>query len=239
MSTSKARGSRAAVVKPRSGFCDGTVDEEDAIDASTWYFDADGDGYGDPLVTSDACNPPSGYVGNATDCDDTDSAVHTGAAEVCDGVDNDCDSTIDEDDASDALASYADDDGDGFGDPSTTGSACAAPSGYVSDATDCDDTDSAVNPAATEYCDGVDNDCDSTIDESDAADALTWYADFDGDSHGDAGSTTAACTEPSGYISDATDCDDTDSAVNPAATEVCDSVDKQGPRLEGRGSQAA
>ncbi len=201
------------------------MDEDGAADALTWYADTDGDGFGDPSTTDSACAAPSGYVSDATDCDDTDSAVNPAATEVCDGVDNDCDSTIDEDDASDALAWYADSDGDSFGDAGSTTPACTEPSGYVGNATDCDDTDSAVNPAATEVCDGVDNDCDSTVDEDDASDALTWYADSDGDSFGDAGSTTPACTEPSGYISDATDCDDSDSAVNPDAEELCDGVD--------------
>ncbi len=62
---------------------------------------------------------------------------------------------------------YADADGDGFGDAQSSVVDCSAPAGFVSDDTDCDDTDAAVNPGQAEIQgDGVDNDCDpSTMDE--------------------------------------------------------------------------
>ncbi|MFT5679302.1 MAG: hypothetical protein ACI8RZ_000206, partial [Myxococcota bacterium] len=205
--------------------CDGTADNDDAADSLTWFADDDGDTYGDASSTTDACDEPSGFVSDDTDCDDTDSAIHPAATEVCDGDDNDCDGTIDNDDAVDALTWYEDNDGDVYGNLSSTTDACDQPTGYVSDDNDCDDTDAAVNPAATEVCDGDDNDCDGTIDNDDAADSLTWFADTDGDTYGDSSSTTEACAEPTGYVSDDTDCDDTDSAINPAATEVCDGDD--------------
>jgi len=205
--------------------CDGTVDEADASDASSWYADDDGDSYGDASDTTIACDQPSGTVADSSDCDDGDSAVNPAATELCDGIDNDCDGTTDEDDASGAGTWYADDDGDGYGDLSTTDTSCSAPTGYVADSSDCDDGDSAVNPAATEACDGIDNDCDGTVDEASASDAPTWYADTDGDGYGDAGSATVSCNRPAGFVADSGDCDDGDSAVNPAATEICDSVD--------------
>jgi len=205
--------------------CDGTVDEDDASDAATWYADADGDGYGDATTTDIACDQPSGYLGDDTDCDDDDAAVNPAATETCDSVDNDCDGSVDEDEATDALTWYADSDGDGYGDATTTDVACDQPSGYLGDNTDCDDTDSAVNPAATEFCDGIDNDCDGGVDEDDATDAVTWYADTDGDGYGDSGSTTTACSTPSGYSADSTDCDDSASSVYPTAAEICDGLD--------------
>ncbi|MCB9798062.1 MAG: putative metal-binding motif-containing protein, partial [Alphaproteobacteria bacterium] len=112
-----------------------------------------------------------------------------------------------------------------YGDASSPSAACEAPSGTVSDDSDCDDSDAAVNPAATEVCDGIDNDCDGSTDPSSSADASTWYADSDGDGYGDPNSATAACTQPSGTTTDTQDCDDSDAAVNPGALEVCDSVD--------------
>jgi hypothetical protein len=60
---------------------------------------------------------------------------------------------------------YADTDGDGYGNASSSTNACSQPSGYVSNSTDCNDTNSAVNPAATEVANGIDDDCDGTIDE--------------------------------------------------------------------------
>ncbi len=189
--------------------CDGSTDE-DAINATTWYLDTDGDGYGSLSGTIAACDSPSGYAGNASDCDDAAASVSPAATESCDGIDNDCDGTTDEADAVDATTWYADADTDGYGSPTSAVSACSQPTGTVTDATDCDDTAFAVNPAATEFCDSVDNDCDGDTDEADAADATTWYIDSDSDGYGDASSTTLACDAPSGAVRDATDCDDTD-----------------------------
>jgi hypothetical protein len=205
--------------------CDGDTDEDDAADVSTWYADSDGDGYGDAASTTAACSQPTGHLGDATDCDDGDAAVNPGATELCNGVDDDCDGSTDEGDAADASTWYADSDGDGYGEPSTAVDACAQPSGYLADDSDCDDGDAAINPAATEICDGADNDCDGSTDEDDATDASTWYADADGDGYGDAASTTTACVQPSGYSSDDRDCDDGDASVNPFASEACNGVD--------------
>ena len=205
--------------------CDGTVDESTALDAGDWYGDGDGDGYGDASSSITACSAPSGHVADDTDCDDGDAAVNPGASELCDGVDNDCDGTVDESDASDASTWYADVDGDGYGDPTGTSQACGSLSGYVADATDCDDTDAAVHPGADEYCDGVDNDCDGSVDEGDALDAGSWYADADADGYGDASGGTSACSQPSGTVTDDADCDDGDASVHPGADEYCDGVD--------------
>ncbi len=205
--------------------CDGTIDEDTAVDAYTWYADADGDGFGDAASTTAACSQPSGYLADDTDCNDGDEDVNPAATELCDEIDNDCDGTIDEDSAADASTWFADVDEDGYGDPGATTVACSVPAGFVGDDEDCDDTEATTNPGATEFCDGVDNDCDGSTDEDSAADALTWYADSDSDGYGDAGSTTEACSVPSGYVGDDSDCDDGDDDVNPAATELCDEID--------------
>ena len=203
--------------------CDGEVDEE-SVDAATWYADSDGDGYGDATLPVDACAQPTGAVADATDCDDGDAGTNPGALEICDGVDQDCDGEVDED-ALDLGAWYADADGDGYGDPAASMMGCTPPAGTVADATDCDDGEAGVNPAAMEVCDGVDQDCDGAVDEG-AVDAGTWYADVDGDGWGDAGAAVAACAQPTGTVADATDCDDGEAGVNPGATETCDGVDQ-------------
>jgi hypothetical protein len=205
--------------------CDGTVDEDDAVDGATFYADSDGDGYGDAGSTTTACSVPSGYCADSTDCDDGDGAQHPGADERCNGEDDDCDGAVDEDGAVDAPTWYLDADGDGYGDPGTSAVACSAPAGHISDSSDCDDVDPGVYPGADETCDGEDDDCDGDIDEDDAVDAPTWYADSDGDSYGDPGSGSAACSAPSGTVADSGDCDDSDAAIHPGADELCDGVD--------------
>ncbi len=194
--------------------CDGTVDGSDATDQGTWYADVDGDSYGDPGSPVTDCTQPSGYVDDSTDCDDTDASAYPGGTEICDGVDNDCDGTVDGADATDQSTWYADADGDGYGESGTEVEACDQPSGFVSESDDCDDDDGDTWPGATEYCNGQDDDCDGDIDEDSAADAVTWYADSDGDGYGDPGDSDVECYEPSGYVSNSVDCDDSDSALN-------------------------
>ncbi|MBK9646744.1 MAG: putative metal-binding motif-containing protein [Deltaproteobacteria bacterium] len=118
------------------------------------------------------------------------------ATEVCDGLDNNCDGITDGADAADAQTVYADTDGDSYGDADFPLVTCERPEGYAERALDCDDGDGAVNPDATEVCDGLDNNCDGATDEDTAADANTYYADRDGDGHGDADYALAACEAP-------------------------------------------
>ena len=205
--------------------CDGTVDAG-ADDAETWYFDGDGDGYGDPETTTETCDAKEpDYVLDASDCDDADAAVHPEAEEVCDGIDNNCSGAADPDDAVDASTWYRDEDGDGYGSAEKYLTSCDQPSDFVADASDCDDEASEVSPDATEVCDGIDNDCSGVIDGGDAADAATWFADGDGDGFGDADASVMACEAPSGFVSDASDCDDGMGAVHPEAIEICDGID--------------
>jgi subtilisin family serine protease len=66
------------------------------IQATVWYQDADGDGYGNEAVTIMACGQPSGYVAVAGDCNDNNANVNPGATEICgNGIDDDCDGLVD------------------------------------------------------------------------------------------------------------------------------------------------
>jgi hypothetical protein len=202
--------------------CDGSVDEGVGL---LWYADADGDGYGDANSVVTACTAPPGYSANGDDCDDNSAATSPAAYEICDGIDNNCDGTTDDSSAVNASTWYADTDSDGYGDAATSTEACSAPTGFVADGTDCDDTLAGAHPGATETCNGVDDNCDGTTDESSAIDATTWYVDLDGDGYGSSTTFQTACSAPQGYVADATDCDDLNASANPAGTEVCDALD--------------
>jgi hypothetical protein len=143
------------------GDCDDANPE--ATPDRMWFLDADGDGYGDPDAQVASCLGQAGLVDDSSDCDDLSAANNPDGVETCDGADNDCDGTADEE-ATDAPTWYADIDEDGYGDADHGQAACESFDGRVADATDCDDHDAEVNPEGTETCDGVDNDCDGATD---------------------------------------------------------------------------
>ena len=173
---------------------------ETSVDATTWYYDSDGDGYGDDTLTAVACEGPTDFVDVAGDCDDDDTAYYPGATE------DDCSDP--EDYNCDGSTGYDDLDGDGY-------AACE----------DCDDSNASANPDEVEVCDGFDNDCDGTADGDDAADMTAWFLDADGDGYGDSTTFEADCDAPDGYVADSTDCDDADGTVSPGELEICDEID--------------
>ena len=206
--------------------CDGEVDEGVT---DTYYLDSDGDGYGIEAVTTEDCDVPAGYAAVLGDCDDFDAAANPDVDEECDGIDNDCDDKVDE---NVTIVFYYDGDSDGVGAGGGVEACEDAPptdpdgvGHYVTEDGDCDDTDPAISPYATEICDGIDNDCqgDEDGDDDKAVDALTWYVDDDGDGYGvDFAATNAvSCTQPGGYVDNTDDCDDSDADNNPLAEEVC------------------
>ncbi|MFM7200804.1 MAG: MopE-related protein [Myxococcota bacterium] len=195
--------------------CDGLTD--DGV-TTTFYRDGDSDGYGSTTTVS-ACGAPPGYVTKGGDCDDTRANVYPGANESCDTLDNDCDGSTDE---GVTKTYYLDNDRDGYGTVLDTKAGCTAPNGYVTTSTDCNDSNSAIYPGATEKCNAVDDDCDKQIDEGVS---VTFYQDKDQDSYGNSSVTSSGCTAPSGYVTVGGDCNDNDATVNPGKKEVCNGKD--------------
>jgi hypothetical protein len=203
--------------------CNGDVDELPAVGTSTYYLDADGDGYGTSAGRRSACEAPAGYVSVSGDCNDANAAIAPGLTETCDGVDQDCDGRADED-AVDTVSWHPDSDGDGYGASGVTVTACTAPSGYLADASDCDDTDTSVSPDGVEVCNSADDDCNGAVDD-DAVDVVDWYVDVDGDGYGIDTVAATACDQPASAAAVSGDCDDTAATVFPGAAETCDDID--------------
>ncbi len=199
--------------------CDGLVDMDDpSLDwdtAGRVYVDADGDGFGESGMVTQACFQGRGFAPVAGDCDDQNAAIFPGAAEVCNDIDDDCDTLVDDaDDSLDPAARrplYRDQDADGFGRADDMVMGCALTEGRALRAGDCNDTDGQINPDAAEICDGIDNDCDQAIDIADESivGAQSFFVDADFDGLGDPNRTEDRCQLSPGYSAVAGDCDDT------------------------------
>lgn len=164
----------------------------------------------------------SGCVKNGGDVTliglDDDASECTPSTEICNGVDDDCDGSIDED-LTEYLY-YQDADGDGYGDTKIRELACAQPEGYSLLSDDCDDSNDKVKPGNTEVCsDGLDNDCDAaTLDTGGSCAAVPEVCD-----------DAALADEDGDGVANCSDADCSSHASCVKATEICDNdVDDDG-----------
>lgn len=134
-----------------------------AEEAQIYYQDNDGDGYGDIEFPVVSCEEVSNASLLSGDCDDTQSTIHPAVEEICNGIDDNCDSIIDD---AGTLDGFLDLDGDGFGNTPISIETCELEDGIVFDDGDCDDNSDLIHPNAIERCDGVDWDCDGGANTS-------------------------------------------------------------------------
>ncbi len=211
--------------------CDGTVDESLTV---TCYPDGDNDGYARTgAVALQSCPIPGresvggcptaqtnrAPLATSTDCNDANSAISPDAAETCDGasVDENCDGVANPSSLCACSGTVTQ--------PCTLPGACAA------------GTQTCVAGAWTlctvrpvdERCNGVDDDCDGTVDE---AVTTLFYPDCDGDLAGDSRASGSPACDPSGApacaghpaVSNRSDCNDSTDVIRPGAPEICDAA---------------
>ncbi|MBT6434421.1 MAG: hypothetical protein HOK28_15085 [Deltaproteobacteria bacterium] len=163
----------------------------------TWYRDIDSDGLGDPADSTMACTASLGYVSNSSDPEPNCVSNDTDVCGVCGGAG--------------LLTWYRDLDSDGLGDVGDTTAACTEPLGYVSNSSDSEPNCASNDTDACGVCAG--------------SGPTTWYADADGDGAGDSGSTTAACSQPTGYVANDSDPCPADNPDDIDGDGICNSDD--------------
>ncbi len=205
--------------------CDNVTDPQGSTGCTQFYPDVDKDTYGAKVSAQCLCKSTGTWTATKTgDCDDGNGKINPAAKEICNKLDDNCNTQVDE-----GLIKtyYKDNDGDGYGSVSTLQD-CAAVTGYVEKSGDCNDYNKAIHPAAKELCNGTDDDCNGFID--DKLPLANIYTDVDGDGFGSKNAKvqkhclTATGEAPLGYSTTNDDCDDSKSTAYPNAPELCDGI---------------
>jgi hypothetical protein len=198
--------------------CDG-IDNNCMGGADEGFTDTDGDGTADCVEDdTDGDGDP-----DTSDCAPLDSAIGAGVPEVCDDVDNDCDSEIDEAGASGCEDYWKDGDDDAYGVLGDKQCLCSPTGDYTAlQYGDCADDDGDKFPTNPEVCDGKDNNCSGAVDEDVKS---TFYFDNDGDGYGGPNSVEACEPPDEDYVALTGDCNDFNGDITPGVSEVCNDID--------------
>jgi len=205
------------------------IDEVNAFGCEPWLYDGDGDGWGaESLPGGQAlskcyCGVTGLYRANKDhpgDCNDNSQWVHPDATESCNNVDDNCDGSTDPENNNGADPYYYDQDEDDYGKTGFVKFYCYPTGNYTATQPgDCNDNSYAVNPGATETCNGVDDDCDSITDPAGSDSCVWYYKDADSDGYRSTSQKACLCGSSSTYpytSSTTTDCCDTDYLAKPS-----------------------
>jgi|GEM_PF-6162254 len=179
---------RNAIINPAIGLLIYQADQTAGFyffNGNSWKKLSEGDGVctDSDLDGYDQCDilHPYDSDGLVADCNDQDPDIYPGAPEICDGVDNDCDGSVDE--------TF-----DQLGQACTVGVGACQRNGFFVCSADGTTLECDVSPGtpSAELCNGIDDDCDGDIDEN-ATDMIQYYQDADSDGWGDEMNTIMAC----------------------------------------------
>lgn len=183
---------------------------------------------------STACfvSNPSGVCRGRRECVDgglTPCDARTPAAETCNGFDDNCDGTTDEEGSEGCRPYYIDNDQDGWG-IGLAHCLCGDPGpSYTTKPGDCNDSSLGMNPSVREVCNGMDDDCNGITDEQNSFGCTDYSLDNDGDGFGQPGEKRCLCQKTPPFTGAAVgDCDDTRADICPdigKCREKCDTVD--------------
>ncbi|OXA90198.1 RHS repeat-associated core domain-containing protein [Flavobacterium hydatis] len=192
------------------------VDGEIINPETSWYFDGDGDTYGNNAIKEKGCTKPDRYVANNLDCDDSDITLNP------------------------TTVWYQDHDKDGFGSMASTAIGCTQPIGYVRNYSDYDDgvecitnippqtfyedfdKDTFGNPNVSVYCSiqpigyVINNwDYDDKTEYITNVAPQTFYEDFDTDNYGNPNVSVYRSIRPTNWVTNNLDCNDRAILINP------------------------
>jgi hypothetical protein len=218
--------------------CNGSINDVDGANCTTYYIDEDSDGFGDKFKAGVCmCSADSSKKLTALksgDCNDGQFSVNPASPESClTAADDNCNGTNNDVGAISCTNFYPDADKDGAGDASAS-AVCMCKEDPDKNLTaktnkDCDDGNKNVKPGIKDTCAtaGVDDNCDGITDAADSTGCSTYYYDLDGDGYG-IGAPSCICSADPGKkftAKQSGDCNDNNGNVKPGATEVCNGID--------------
>ena len=199
--------------------CDGQVDE--GCGMQRYYMDVDKDGHGRPEGSKLSDKPIPGWVLLGDDCADFDATIYSGAPELANGRDDNCNGQADE--GLPMIRYYMDVDKDGYGRNENSKLSAIPLAGHVLVNGDCADFDATIYPGAPELANGRDDNCNGQVDEG--LPMVRYYMDVDKDGYGRNENSKLSAIPLAGHVLVNGDCADFDATIYPGAPELANGRD--------------